>query len=110
MNFADFIQELGPMMNYYGVQHFPMPVLERIHYHCRDLNRAQVKELFTMIFDKCEFAPKVPKFIELANVVRSKYREAKEYAPGDGEPKTEEAGRAAVIQIRSLVNKIGKSI
>lgn len=106
MTYQDFIREFAPIIKVYGADHFPTMVIERIHYKTKDLTHDQIKELFGLILDHCEFAPKVPKVIELANIVRARHREG---VPGgfpteDG-PRTPEVAREALATITNILSK-----
>lgn len=106
MTFADFLKEFTPLIKYFGADHFPKIVLERMHFKTRDLTREQFAELMNLLMDQCDFAPKVPKVVELANLIRAKHRELpKEHLP-EHAPMTSEVGKQAIAQIRNIFGNV----
>jgi hypothetical protein len=106
MSFVEFVKAFHPVIQYFGTEHFPKIALERIHFKCRDLSPEQISELFNMIMDTCEYAPKVPKIIELANIIRARHREGIRGAePERDEARTDEVAQNALAQIRLIFSK-----
>lgn len=103
MTYQDFIKEFAPIMEVYGANHFPKMILERIHGKVRDLNRGQRSELYGLILDSCEFAPRVPKVIELANIVRARHRGY--VAPAQADTPDPRGDPQAAERVRGLLKK-----
>ena len=102
---AEFVIEFSPVIKYFGEDNFPRLVLERIHYRIKDFDKAQRTELYNLIVDSCEFAPKVPRVIELANIVRARHREGPREVIPDTSERTPEVAQQAIAQIRSIFSK-----
>jgi hypothetical protein len=106
MKYTDFLRLFAPVLQVYGEHHFPDIVLERIHFKIKDLPPDQVKELLNLILDTCEYAPKIPKIIELANIVRARHREGvREITSPDNDTRTDEVAQKALEQIRHIFSK-----
>lgn len=108
MTFSDFVREFASVVQFFGEEHFPKIVLERIHYKTKDLPRTQFLELRNLILDQCEFAPKVPKIVELSNIVRARNKpngipEAEDLRSG----LTEHERRQKMDEIRNILSNVG---
>jgi hypothetical protein len=105
MTYSAFIVEFTPLIQYFGEQHFPRVVLEVMHSKTKDLSREQYRELVRLLIEKSEFAPKTPKVVELASVVRNRHREGFEQIPTDDGPVTPEVAKQALATITDILTK-----
>lgn len=108
MTFSDFVREFAAVVQFFGEEHFPKVVLERIHHKTKDLSRSQFLELRNLIFDQCEFAPKVPKIIELSNIIRARNKPSGiPEVPDLRDGLTDGERRQKMDQIRNILSNVG---
>lgn len=106
MNYGEFIHEFDDVIQAFGAEAFPRPVLDRMFYKTQDLSQSQLKELCVDLIDTCKFAPKVPDVIERANIVRARHREGirGDTYVSEG-PSTPEVGKKYLAQIHDILSK-----
>lgn len=105
MNYLDFLKEFKPIIDVFGGQHFQAPILERIHFKIRDMPLAQRQDLYSLILDSCEYAPKVPRVVELANIIRARHREGIGATTPDTDPRTPEVAKQALATITDILSR-----
>lgn len=106
MTYGEFLTEFDDVIQVYGKEHFPQPLLDRTHYKIQDLTTSQLKELCCELIDRCKFAPKVPDILEFANIVRARHREGERQSyPADDGPRTHAVGKEALATITSILSK-----
>lgn len=106
MNYGEFLHEFDDVIQAFGQEAFPRPVIERMFYKTQDLSQPQLRELCIEIIDNCKFAPKVPDVIERANIIRARHREGirGDISTSEG-PITPEVGRKYLAQIHDILSK-----
>lgn len=96
-----FLKNFAPVIEAYGIEKFPAPVIERAEARTRDLTGDEMAQLCELLIDNCERAPSIIKIAGFASMIRARRHKQNKPITTSNEILCNECNDLGVVRVQS---------